>query len=309
MPALLYARRTPGTLTETNGGHVLFKYCISDLTIAIIAPEWALHENLKIFVSESENVDVSCSVFFQKRIKIPDNQSNPIVKTSGTSIYETDGVIYNISGDEKDIPASFVLSENYSVCSMYLDPEYNDPNDPKLVQCVREGILVTLRDVMIVALSQKQGLIIHSSTIIWNGEGIVFSAPSGTGKSTHTNLWNQLYGTQILDGDATACRIMNGIPVVYGLPWCGTSGQFLNQSVPLKAIVFLQQSKENKIEKLSFQEAFIRLTSRCFLLPWNDKMMKQFLDIIQEVANKTDCYLLNCLPDYNAVELVKTCLE
>ena len=291
------------------GGKVLSKYCIAGLTIEMSAPEWALHDHLRFFICDLADPDISCNVVFKKQSVIPEEEARLIVKTPGTSIYESDGSIYNISGDEMDIPSSFVVSEDWSDCTMYIDPEYNDPEDEDMVQCVREGILAALRDVMIAALAQKQGIIIHSTSIVWKDHGFLFSAPSQTGKTTHAHMWEQLYGTPILDGDATACRLVEGVPYVYGLPWCGTSGEFMNHSAPLGAIVFLQQAENNSIEKLDFREIFIRLYARCFLLPWNDKMADQFLNIVQEVAAHADCYLLNCLPNHEAVEMVKSCLE
>lgn len=285
----------------------MIRYCISGLTIGMIAPEWVLHDNLKTFLCQTGDADVCCSVIFKKHINMLGEKANLIVKTSAILIYESEGFIHSFY-DEKDIPYYAVASEDWSVCTMFVDPEYNDPDDEKIVQIVRDGLFAALRDVMIAALAQKRGLIIHSSTIIWNDMGVAFSAPSGAGKSTHTNLWKKMYGVWVLDGDAAACRIVNGVSIVYGLPWCGTSGEFINHSVPLRAIVFLQQAKENRIEKLDFHEAFIRLAARCFLQPWNDRMTNQFLDIIHEVAACTDCYLLNCLPDNDAVEMVKNCL-
>jgi hypothetical protein len=285
------------------------KYCISDLIVEVAAPDWVLHENLGSFACETENTDVYCGIFFKKRPTIPSEEAQIIVNRPETVIYEFQGCIHNLNGDDKDIPSYTVAAKNWSFHTMLIDPEYNNPNDHDIVLSVREGIFGALRRVMIAALTQKQGIILHSSTILWKGKGVMFSAPSGTGKTTHVHLWKQLYDTPILDGDATACRMLNGIPIVYGLPWCGSSGEFINKSAPLGAIVFLQQAKENSIKKLDLRETILRLTSRCFLLPWNNELMNQFLDTIQEIAKNTDSYLLNCLPDSDAVEMVKKCLE
>ena len=285
------------------------KYCISDLIIEVEAPEWALHDNLGPFLCDTGDRDVFCGIVFNKRPTILSEEAEIIVKTPGTTIFEFEGCFHNLSGDDEDIPSYTVASKKWSVYTMFVDPEYNNPKDHEIVQSVRDGIFSALRSVAIVALAQKQGLTIHSCTIIWNGKGVLFSAPSGTGKSTHAQLWKQLYNTSILDGDVTACRMVNGIPIVYGLPWCGTSGEFINRNVPLRAIVFLEQAKENSIKKLDLRETVIRLTARSFLLPWNNELMNQYLDIVQEIAENTDCYLLNCLPDSDAVELVKKCLE
>lgn len=288
------------------------RYCISDIIIDIDAPEWALHENLKSFLCRAEDAtaaDVRCFLRFQERRGIIPENSKLIVKTSGLSIYEHNEGIYDLSGDATDIPSLTVALDDWSVCTMLIDPGYNNPSDEGNIHCVREGVFAYLRKIMIIALAKKHGLIIHSSSIIWNNKGILFSAPAGTGKTTHTHIWKQLYNTPVLDGDATACRIINGKPYVYGLPWCGTSGEFMNYSVPIAAIVFLQQAEKNSIIKLDLHEAFIRLASRCFLMPWSENMANKFIDIIQEVAVCTGCYLLNCRPDREAAELVKSTLE
>lgn len=284
------------------------KYCISDLIIEISAPKWALHDNLGFFLCARGDTDIFCKVVFEQRPAKP-LEAKIIAEIPGTVIYEYKSCIHNLSGDEKDIPSYTVTAKNSSSYTMFVDPEYNNCDDFGIVQSVREGILASLRDIMIADLTPKQGLIIHSSTIIWQDKGLMFSAPSGTGKSTHAHLWQQLYGTPILDGDLTACRIVDGIPIVYGLPWCGTSGEFINQSAPLRAIVFLQQAEENYIKKLDLRESFLRLAARCFLLPWNKELMNHNLNTVQDIAEKTDCYLLNCLPDPDSVELVKKCLE
>lgn len=285
------------------------KYCISGLTIEILAPNWVLHDNLKMFKSDEIYNDISCFVVFRKPDEMPIAKNKYIFDTEAISVCETEELHYVYRGHEEDVPSTIVASQDWSKCNMYIDPMYNASSDKAIMDCVQNNIFAALRKVVMAALTQRKGFLVHSSTIIWNQKGIVFSAPSGTGKTTHTNLWKQMYRVRILDGDVTACRIIDGVPRVYGLPWCGTSGEFINESVPLGAIVFLQQDKKNRIEKLNTQEAFIRLAARCYLQLWNEKMTNLHLDNIQSVIEKTDCYLLNCLPDFNAVELVKKCLE
>lgn len=285
----------------------------------MIAPEWTLHDNLKTFlididitedtVDTVDTADVCCKVVFQKKCMTAPSTAKLITKTAGTSIFETEEYIYNFYKYYDDIIYSLVVSKDWFDYTLYVDHRYNDSFNKDNVLKVKHSVFIALRKVMIASLIKKRGLIIHSSSIIWNNKGILFSAPSKTGKSTHTNLWKQLYRTPVLDGDVNACRMIDGVPVIYGLPWCGTSGEFANHSVPLKAIVFLQQDKVNSIKRLDFQEAFLRLYARCFLLPWNDTMTNMFIDIIHEVASKTECYLLNCLPNKDAVELVRNCLD
>ena len=122
-------------------------------------------------------------------------------------------------------------------------------------------------------------------------------------------MWQELYHVPILNGDSAACRIIDGSPLAFGIPWCGTSGQYSNHQAPLAAIVFLEQAKENSIVKLDAIEAFMRLTERCIMLRWSESLTKESLFTIQSVVESVDCYLLKCLPDHDAVELVRNCLE
>ena len=122
-------------------------------------------------------------------------------------------------------------------------------------------------------------------------------------------MWKEMYHVPILNGDSAACRIIDGSPIAFGIPWCGTSGQYINQHAPLAAIVFLEQAKENSIVKLDTVEAFMRLTERCIMLRWSESLTKESLFTIQSVVESVDCYLLKCLPDHDAVELVRKCLD
>lgn len=285
----------------------MVKYKIADLIIDISSPRWVLHDNLNHFEYNNGQPDLRCNIIFKNRKDI-DAKAWKLADTAGTTIYDEDGCIHIRNRDKSDIPSLIVISRDLSDITMYIDPDYTEI-DGEPADCVRDGVLAALRSIMIAKLSEKHGLMIHSSSIIWRNKGILFSAPSGTGKSTHAHLWMEYLGTPILDGDANVCRLIDGIPTVYGLPWCGTSNEFRNESVPLEAIVFLQQSDKNSIEKLGYFEALLRLTARSFMTPWNEAMMDRFLNNAQEIAARTDCYLLSCRPDVGAVELVRKCLE
>jgi hypothetical protein len=285
------------------------EYSIADIGIEINAPEWTLHDNFKIFECSAHVIDITCNILFEKKVYEPEEQDVLLVKDPGRSIIRKNNFFHTVFCNETDIPYYIIISDDFSLCEIYIAPKYEAPQDATIVRYVRDAIFGVLRMVLIMVLSQRDGLLLHSSTIIWNGMGIAFSGPSGTGKTTHTRLWRKLYDVKILDGDVAALRIKNGSVYAYGLPWCGTSGEFMNERVPLRSIVFLQQAGTNKIKKLDFQEAFMRLIARCFLQPYDEIMMGKYLDIAQKIAAISDCFLLECLPDENAVELVKECLD
>lgn len=147
---------------------------------------------------------------------------------------------------------------------------------------------------------------IHSSAITYKNEGIIFSASSGTGKSTHTSLWKEAYPNDVtLINDDSPLVSINGEDIfLHGSPWAGASGLNENKSAPLKAIVFLEQAPENSIEKLPVIFA-LRLILNQIHIPTDKNMTDKTYTLLNLLLSSVPCYLLKCLPDTDAVETVK----
>lgn len=154
-----------------------------------------------------------------------------------------------------------------------------------------------------------QGIVLHASAISYNGKGLVFSAPSGTGKSTHAYLWAIHKGAEILNADRPALRIIEDQVRVYGTPWSGTSDQFVNKSAPLTAIFLLEQSLQNKVGVISPQEVLQRLAARCYLPYFDGGLLGMALDNIGLIMERIPVYLLKCRPDKQSVEKVVSWLN
>ena len=105
------------------------------------------------------------------------------------------------------------------------------------------------------------GVYLHASCVRMGDRAYLFSADSGTGKSTHTRLWQQIFGdaAQIFNDDKPALRRIDGAWYSYGLPWCGKDGININMKVPLAGICFLKQGEQNEIRRLTSTEAIQRL--------------------------------------------------
>jgi hypothetical protein len=102
-------------------------------------------------------------------------------------------------------------------------------------------------------INQKQGMILHSALVNWDGKGLIFTGPSGIGKSTQASLWERYRQAKILNGDKGGIRKEGEEWLAYGFPYAGSSQIFINESVPIKAIVGLRQAKQNQIKILVFQ--------------------------------------------------------
>lgn len=147
--------------------------------------------------------------------------------------------------------------------------------------------------------------ILHASYIRLHEKGIIFTAPSGTGKSTQAELWRQHRGAQIVNGDKAMMFLQDDAVAVCGLPLCGSSGICRNVSAPLQAIVVLGQGKENHISRMSGKAAVKALLSQMYVRRREAESVIQAMDLATEVAARIPVFQLSCLPDISAVE----CLE
>ena len=113
----------------------------------------------------------------------------------------------------------------------------------------------------------------------------------------------------VLRGDVSIISHEDGQFFAHGLPWCGTSNQYQNRHVPLGGIIFLAQAKENSVERLSTYNAILSITSRSFAPTWTKELTDKSLDLAQHIAENTPCYRLRCLPNQEAVELIKQAID
>ncbi|OPX44812.1 hypothetical protein CLHUN_13660 [Ruminiclostridium hungatei] len=156
-------------------------------------------------------------------------------------------------------------------------------------------------------LLNNGGIVMHASSIAWEGRGILFTAPSGTGKSTHVGLWEKYMGeaVTVVNDDTPAIRFEKGIPLLCGTPWSGSSDKFQNTEVPVYAIVVLEQAPENSIKLLEISEALPMVMPRCFLPYFDEVLMKKAYDVLGKLLNSVKVYHLKCRPDREAMELVR----
>lgn len=154
-------------------------------------------------------------------------------------------------------------------------------------------------------LLNRRAFILHSSFISWQGNGILFTAPSGTGKSTQADLWEKYEKAEIYNGDRTILRKIDDEFIGFGSPYAGSSGIYRNESAPVKAIIVLSQSKKNQIERLNGRQAFLPLYKETLMNTWNSKYMNQMIDLLKEASELIPIYHLACRPDKEAVMLVR----
>lgn len=153
-------------------------------------------------------------------------------------------------------------------------------------------------------LARYQAFLMHAAVVNVDEKAYVFTAPSGTGKTTHVRLWLKLLGDRahILNGDKPLLRFMDGVLYACGTPWQGKEHMGENIMRPVQAICFLEQSPENHIRSLNISE----VTSRIFhqlLLPTDEDEMDRYWVLLEKMLDTIPFYLLQCNQDPEAAQL------
>lgn len=153
-------------------------------------------------------------------------------------------------------------------------------------------------------LFDYNGMYIHASSIVVNDNAYLFSAPSGTGKSTHTNLWLKKFNDNafILDDDKPVVRIMDDGIFAYGTPWSGKHDISANKKVKLQAICFLKRDKINWIRKLNYNESAFKIYENCSKKIPAESLYK-YLEIINVISDNINIYEMGCTPTIDAVDV------
>lgn len=155
------------------------------------------------------------------------------------------------------------------------------------------------------ATAQLFTIQLHASVTMKDGKGYLFLGKSGTGKSTHSQLWiNNLEGCSLLNDDNPVIRIgSDGVARVYGSPWSGKTPCYRNLDVPVGAIVRLRQAKQNKIRRLSAAEAYASLYTAFTGMKFVKEMADAYYATNSLLVTTVPNYELECLPDADAAFL------
>lgn len=217
-----------------------------------------------------------------------------------TFLYQGETGAYDwITKKQDGTPAlSFRISPDWTEFTLY-----EDETDTKGERAFHEfGSLFSY------AVLNHHACVLHGVVMEYEGKGILITAASGVGKTTHTRMWRDKERALILNGDRCLCRNIEGTWYAYGMPWSGSSGEYINRRVPIRAIVSLRQAPVNSVRSLSPYEGTIWLLQRIFAPVWKGNLQNQAFDMAEELAAEIPMLELSCTPDYEAVQVLKAAL-
>ncbi len=154
-------------------------------------------------------------------------------------------------------------------------------------------------------LPAYDAILLHAAVVEMDGRGYAFCAPRGTGKTTHTALWESHFQGRatVINGDKPIVRLApDGRLWAYGTPWCGKEGKNENRRVPLSAICFLEQAPENRMTPTQTADTVTRLLAST-VLPPEPVLQDRMAALIGIITRQTPAYTLACRPDTAAAEV------
>ena len=148
----------------------------------------------------------------------------------------------------------------------------------------------------IVSMLPQMGMILmHGAAIEYHEKGYIFTAPSGTGKTTHIRLWKKYLGDEvaIVNGDKPEISFDEENVWMHGAPWCGKEGWQINKSVPLAGVCLLRRAEKNRIKEISAGE-YLEFFMKQFYFDMKGDEFLTVLDLFDRMTKKVPFYLLEC---------------
>lgn len=152
---------------------------------------------------------------------------------------------------------------------------------------------------------------LHASVVVKGDRGFLFLGKSGTGKSTHSRLWQEVYSEAwLLNDDNPVVRIQDDGIWVYGSPWSGKTPCYKNESCRVGAFVQLRQAAENTIERCRPSKSYIFVYGGCSGLKFVDSVRDELYAVVSALVGEVPVWELGCLPNHDAARLcAQTCLS
>lgn len=246
-----------------------------------------LQDCLKEFYSDFDVADI---VYNVHDVNNPDDYipktAKQIYPGAGVRVFEHEGQLYHRYSYGGELSVLHMGQEN----NVYVSTDELSPINIQKSLALETKIL------------QLDGFFMHASLVKVKDKGIIFSAPSGIGKSTQAALWQQHRGAKILNGDRAAIRFVNGKWMAYGSPWAGSSGIYRNDSAELAAIVFLGQAQQNRLTRIDGSGAFSAMIRGGIFPYWSKADMVTAFGITEKILLSVPTFELFCRPDLSAVE-------
>ena len=270
-------------------------YKIGNFVFDVIIRDVPVPKNLEKFRCTDEKKEYTYEVIKVDKVEIHESEIN---------LRQDD--IYIVQKGQLEKRYLFVPGEKepYALCDeishnktiVYIDRKYTS----EFVNDVMFMSLLSLEK----RLRAHNQFILHCSYIIHKGEAILFTGPSGIGKSTQADLWDKYKDIQIINGDRAVLSMDNQKLYASGCSFCGTSEYCENVKSPVRAIVILDQALENQIVKLPYKDTVMHLFKQITINYYNEQFFNDAMNFIDAIIEKNNIYHMRCNISRQAVDLL-----
>ena len=215
--------------------------------------------------------------------------------------------VYRCSGDYM---LRFPSNHHLALCTLYFDGKeavfyYDGSTQQEAVDELFYGFRAAF--FYLAALHGKYAL--HSASNYYQEKAWLYSASSGTGKTTHVKLWEKLYAVPVLNGDLNLLGMEKDEVFVYGIPWCGTSGVYTTKKYPLGGIILLKRGTENRVCKLPQDERQLYTAQRMISPAWTEKQVDDSLLFAEKLSDRIPIRQLYCTQEPSAAAVMKEYID
>ncbi len=273
-------------------------YKIGDFRFAVESEqELQVPAHFSLFETDDHNAETICEI--QMTDKLPEISGTIVHRTDDVIISEENGLesrYLSLPGDDHPY-AVYRELENGNI-RIYLGASGAD-------EIMKYDTTFTSLFALEKRMWEKDCLILHSCSVTYGAdETILFSAPSGTGKSTQGEQWKIYRGSRVVNGDKNLLTRKNGIWYIQGWPVCGSSEICHNEEHRLRAIIMLEQAAEDCITKLEGMKAYSKVYPEITCNRWNRTRLIRTMDLIESLISEVPVYLLQCTISEHAVDIL-----
>ena len=154
----------------------------------------------------------------------------------------------------------------------------------------------------LLSTASRNTLLTHASSVIYKGKAYLFLGKSGTGKSTHSRMWQTaLEGVELMNDDHPVIRVDDdGNVFAYGSPWSGKTPCYKNISAPLGGVIRISRANHNKVVRLAPIMAYASFMTSCSGMTWDEEQANGRDRTMQTVIRTVPFWVMECLPDEDA---------
>lgn len=321
-PAAVYTHRPiemTGSVYAAVCHNMVRRYLsIGGLTILLCGPDKAFAQDFDAFEffpalnTAQPNTDVKASSPSDQT----DAAANDIIAPDQTVTVISHAPAQRPEGDvllknpeliimENDLQYTFLFPMAPGICEAHLTKDGADARYyccPPYTENFRQDLFHAIRLSFLYLAQLHDMVVLHSASLLYRGKAWLFSGHSGAGKSTHTNLWKDLYNIPLINGDLNLLAMENGHPMVHGLPWCGTSGIADTHSYPLGGVLLVKKASQNSAAALDDSHAQLLVAQRLISPSWTESLMQKNLRFVAELAPHILICRLYCTKTPEAAE-------